>query len=179
MSSIQTTTVKMFANFQKNIFIPMTGEMATAKAIHAKLRGMGAAVGRHSVAALIEGKELIVRGFEVVTVADHHVGQAGVIAKRADVTALVTPHVPKSSYPAVGELIAVRRNSKIAIGLEALKKGCTEAELMKELGHGSSETVHSFLMYRPKKRGYGLNKGDDGKLHLVMPEGVTDILYTK
>ena len=171
--AIKTTTVRMFANFERKIFIPLVGELSEVKGLHDHLQAIGAAIGRHTVAALLEGKELIVRGFEVVNIKDHHLIENGV-AKRSDMPNLI--HVPKSAYVAAGEVLPVRHGSKIAIGLELLLKGATEEDLKTALGHDSVESVHSFLMARPKKRGYGIKKEGE-KFFLVFPENRTEILY--
>lgn len=174
-TSIKTTTVRMIANFEKGIFLPMVGELANPVALHEKLKTLGAALGRHSIDLLLEGKEAMLRGFEVVTVNDKHLAPP-VAAKRGDMPDVETHTREKGGYKPAGAIQSVRPGSQIAKGMEALVNGATVAELRKVLEHPSDDATMSFLMYRPKKRGYGLRKDGD-KYFLVFPEGVDKISY--
>lgn len=73
-----------------------------------------------------------------------------------------------------GKIKPVRKSTKIADGLEMLLAGATVAELeAKDL----SDDIVDFVNRRVTKRGYGV-KLEDGKVFLVLPEGVKGITYT-
>ncbi len=81
--------------------------------------------------------------------------------------------VMKASVPK-GKIKPVRKDTKIAKGLELLAGGTTEAELA---GAGIGDDPVDFVNRRVTKRGYGIALVD-GKVSLVFPEGVTAITYS-
>lgn len=181
-TSIKTKTIKMLANFEKNIFIPLQGAQESVDGLHAKLKDIGAALGKHSINLLMEGKEAAIRGFSIVDVNRTEVEPAMAAKKSADpgaaagVAEEVVGRARSGGYKPAGAIVAVRPNSQIAKGMEALQKGCTLAELQAVLAHPTPEATMAFMMYRPKKRGYGIRKDGD-KFFLVFPEGTDKISY--
>jgi hypothetical protein len=81
--------------------------------------------------------------------------------------------VMKASAPK-GKIKPVRKDTKIAKGLELLAGGTTEAELA---GAGIGDDPVDFVNRRVTKRGYGIALVD-GKVSLVFPAGVTAITYS-
>ena len=67
-SSNKVPPVKLFASFDRNIFIPLVAPNNTPEIIHQRLKAMGARIGRDSVEALIQGTVEMVKDFQVVTV---------------------------------------------------------------------------------------------------------------
>jgi hypothetical protein len=174
-NSIQTQAVRMFANFSKNVFIPLLGDLAKPDALYQKLKDEGANLSRHTVHALLEGKEKLVRGFEVVDVPNHHVSVG--VAKRPETGAALVGMI---GYQPAGPVAPVARGSVIAKGMELLKDGITIEELREELHHEDNAATRAFLAYRPKKRGYGVRFDMESKKYfLVMAEGQNEIAYKK
>lgn len=68
----KTDPIKLFASFNRNIFIPLVAPNNTPEIVHRRLKALGARIGRDSVQALIDGKVEMVKDFEVVSVQDHH-----------------------------------------------------------------------------------------------------------
>ena len=177
--TIETQAVKMMANFSSNYFLPLTGDLAgealeIADKLYERLKKDNAGLSKHSVHALLEGSEKLIRGYEIVDVTNHHVMVAA--AKRPD--ELSDKIKSWVGYQPAGPVKAVRKGTKIALGLEALKDGCTIEQLRDVLGHESNESTQAFLAYRPKKRGYGIRFDAETKEYfLVMQEGRDDIAY--
>lgn len=73
-----------------------------------------------------------------------------------------------------GKVKAVRKDTKIARGLEALLGGVTMEEL---LAVNVGDDPVDFCMRRVTKRGYGIALAD-GKVKLVLPEGATAVAYS-
>lgn len=63
--------IKLFASFDRNIFIPLVAPNNTPEIIHQRLKAMGARIGKDSVEALIEGTVDMVKDFQVVSVQDN------------------------------------------------------------------------------------------------------------
>lgn len=90
MTSTQTSQVKMFASFNRGIFIPIVAPNDSFKAIHERIKEKGGRISPENVRRLLEGQEAMINDFEVVTVVDHHrpmPAAAPVAAKTAPVQA--------------------------------------------------------------------------------------------
>lgn len=72
-----------------------------------------------------------------------------------------------------GKIKAVRKGTKIANGLELMLAGTTVEDLK---AAQVSDDIVDFVNRRVTKRGYGVSL-TDGKIGLVLPEGVTAITY--
>lgn len=172
-TSAATQAIRMFANFERQYFVPLTGELEDKNKLYEKLKADNVGLSRHSMELLLAGSEPLIRGFEVVDVANKHVVSQA--AKRPE--GVAERIFMSAGYKPAGEFKPVRHGSVIARGLEALKDGCTLEQLSAAIDHESVDQTKSFLT-RPKKRGYGLRFDADTKEYfLIFPEGQTEIAY--
>lgn len=160
-----TNNVKMFASFERKIFIPLTGAPEDSQVVYNQLRESGARVALHRIEALINGKEETVRDFEVVTVTGHHTGQAQQRTRTRD-------------YAPSGEVKAIKRGTTYAKLMEMMVNGATMNEMLAVTNNATQGGVNDVISWQVRQRGYGIrfDKGT-GKYHLVFPTGVKELVY--
>lgn len=189
----QKVPIKMFANFNRGIYIPLLTEADNAKTIHDRIKGEGARISVDSISRLINGVEEVVKDFEVVTVTNHHV----VVEKKTKSSDVqVFSRIPDSKLelpksPAIHAsrgrgrnfdpqtpILASKRDTTYAKIMEMLKTGATMEDLLAATDNKTAGGVNDVLSWQVKHRGYGLRfERDTGKYFLVFPTGIKDIVY--
>lgn len=161
----QTNNVQMFASFERNIFIPLTGAPSDAETVYNRLRDSGARVALHRIEALINGKEETVRDFEVVTVTGHRVNQPVARTRTRD-------------YDPCEPIKPIKRGTTYAVLMEMMVKGATMNEMLAVTNNATQGGVNDVISWQVRQRGYGIkfDKGT-GKYHIAFPKGVTELVY--
>lgn len=162
----QTNNVKMFASFERKIFIPLTGAPTDPEMVYNQLRESGARVALHRIDALISGKEDSIRDFEVVTVTGHQVNQP-VARKRT-----------RDYDPSGDEVKSIKRGTTYAKLMEMMVEGATMNQMLAVTKNSTQGGVNDVISWQVRQRGYGIkfDKGT-GKYHLVFPKGTKALVY--
>lgn len=199
--------IKMFASFNRGIYIPMVGPNESPESVYAFLKERNARISLDRVRDLIEGRETMFRDFEVVTVQGHHgVPQTLSIPAASRVAAedpnrpapvvhrtpvptgqqaanLVSgsPQVARGrgrEYAPTGQIKALKRGTVYAQLMEMLLHGATMKELLAATSNVTAGGVNDVLSWQIKNRGYGLRfDAATGKYWLVLPKGHTSLTY--
>ncbi len=92
------------------------------------------------------------------------------------------PVTPKAAtakliaFPAKAEARQVKVGSKVALAIDLLARheGATLAEIERALSAtGAKADPRAWVSFDVKNVGYGVSTDDEGRLHLVLPEGIT------
>ena len=141
--------IRLFASFDRNIFIPLVAPNNTPEIIHQRLKAMGARIGRDSVADLIDGKVEMVKDFQVVSVNDRHdrYDIDDVEDKEEQVRSPVTHSVP------VNTVTQAQKTEPIPVYHEPEKKSAVLRTSHKRKGKARSLGYLPTKTLRPIRRG--------------------------
>jgi len=201
----QTAHIKMFASFNRGIFVPLVGPNADPKNVYTLLKDRNARISLDHVQGLMDGRETVFKDFEVVevvgarTIAAEPVatimapvqqpGQPAPVVRRAPIPMGVqktnlqsgTAQVARGrgrEYPASGVIKPLKRGTVYAQLMEMLVKGATMKELLAATSNVTAGGVNDVLSWQVKHRGYGLSFDQaTGKYKIVFPQGHTALTY--
>ena len=171
--------IKLFASFDRNIFIPLVAPNNTPEIIHQRLKAMGARIGRDSIEALIEGTVDRVKDFQVVSVQgtqntqpeeqyDQIEPQARSIMHVPTThtlpanTIVSTPsssvgHVTKTTQIIPTQRTSLRRGKARSLGylptktLQPIRRGAVYAKLMEMVARPEGATVEEMVQMTGNK----------------------------
>lgn len=199
-TQISTNQIKMFASFNRGIFVPLVGPNSDPKNVYAYLKDKNARISLDHVAGLMDGRESVFKDFEVVNIVgaktisgiplnigvdktEQMTAKRSHIFKGGQKTDLLSTqeHAPRGrgrEYPPSGVIKALKRGTVYALLMEKLVKGATMKELLSATSNATSGGVNDVLSWQVKQRGYGLSfDSSTGKYHLVFPKGHTSLTY--
>jgi hypothetical protein len=195
MNAQTTSQIKMFASFNRGIFLPLVGANADPKNVYNVLKDKNARISLDHVQGLMEGRESVFKDFEVVsivgakTIAGDDQAQSAPVDKRSPVpmgpqkatlqsgTAQVARGRGRE-FPPSGQIKPLKRGTVYAQLMEMLVKGATMKELLSATSNTTAGGVNDVLSWQVKQRGYGLSFDQaTGKYRLVFPQGHSALAY--
>ena len=203
MNAQATAQIKMFASFNRGIFVPLVGPNADPKNVHNYLKDKNARISLDHVKGLMEGSESVFKDFEVVdivgakTIAGESVPSAPPVQTQIAAPVKRTPvpitgpqktTLPSGTqqvargrgreYPPSGQIKPLKRGTTYAKLMEMLVVGATMKELLAATTNTTAGGVNDVLSWQIKQRGYGLTFDQaTGKYKLVFPAGHTALTY--
>ena len=184
-----TDVVKLFASFNRGIFIPLVEPNNTPEIVHQRLKELGARIGKGSVESLMNGSADVIKDFKVVSVNDHktqiNVSEQPVVSETVETkpnkvikTTGRRGKVRSLGYPPQKRLVPLKRGTIYASLMEMVKDGATIKEMLEFTGNTTMGGVNNLIGHIIKSKGYGVSYDPKSeKYTLVFPKGITELIY--